>query len=65
MRDGPRRPGRYPNLHKGETQKHDNTPTKTKKVYTTEREDGLLVAHESHPVGFGPEVEVWSLDWEV
>ena len=35
---------------------------KPKKIYTTERPDGLLVAHGSRPVGFGVDVEAWTLE---
>jgi hypothetical protein len=61
VKDAPRRPGRYPNLHRGQTQKHDDTPV-AKKVYTTARPDGILVAHDSRPVGFGPTAEEWDLN---
>jgi hypothetical protein len=60
MSAGPRGRYRYPDLRVGQTQKHDETPA-AKKVYTTERLDGLLVATESRPVGFGPRVEEWDL----
>ena len=51
------------NLGVGQTQELDGVPAeKSKTVYTTERPDGLLVAHEARPVGFGPDVEAWSLD---
>ena len=51
------------NLGKGQTQELDRGPAdKPRKVYTTERPDGLLVAHESRPVGFGVAVEEWTLD---
>jgi hypothetical protein len=61
----PRRKRSYniPNLARGQTTKNDDVPPKeSKTVYTTEREDGILVAHESRPVGFGPQIEEWSLD---
>jgi len=62
MKDGPRRPGRYPNLYRGQTQKNDDTPAPAaKKVYTTEH-NGILIARESRPVGFGPSAEEWDLN---
>ena len=66
MRPGdpiPRKRYGIPNLARGQTTKHDETPaSKPKTIYTTERADGLLVAHESRPVGFGPVVEAWDLE---
>jgi hypothetical protein len=52
-------------LSRGQTTKNDDAPAdKPKTLYTTERPDGLLVAHESRPVGFGPQIEEWTLDFE-
>jgi len=53
-------PGR---LERGQIAQLDQAPAdKPTTVYTTERPDGLLVAHESRPVGFGPQVEAWDLE---
>jgi hypothetical protein len=49
-------------LERGQTAQLDQAPAESKTVYTTERPDGLLVAHESRPVGFGPQVEAWDLE---
>jgi len=49
-------------LERGQTAQLDQAPAESKTVYTTERSDGLLVAHESRPVGFGPQVEAWDLE---
>jgi hypothetical protein len=47
----------------GQTTKLNEVPAeKPKTIYTTERPDGLLIAHESRPVGFGPVVEAWDLE---
>jgi hypothetical protein len=50
------------NLGRGQTQKISNTPTDYKVFFTTERDDGLLVAQESRPVGFGQSAEEWNLE---
>lgn len=60
-KNAPRGRYKYPNLQRGQTQKHDNTPA-AKKVYTTTRQDGILIAHESRPVGFGSSSEEWDLN---
>jgi hypothetical protein len=52
-----------PNLSRGQTTKIDEeSAERPTTIYTTSRADGLLVAHESRPVGFGPQIEEWSLD---
>jgi len=58
-KNAPRGRYKYPNLQRGQTQKHDDTPA-PKKVYTTEH-NGILVARELRPVGFGPSAEEWDL----
>jgi hypothetical protein len=55
-----RRPLR--NLSRGQSQKLDERKPEHRKVYTTERPDGLLVARESRPVGFNQEAEEWDLN---
>ncbi len=49
-------------LERGQTAQLDQAPAGSKTIYTTERPDGLLVAHKSRPVGFGPVIEAWDLD---
>jgi len=49
-------------LERGQTTQLDREAGGAKTIYTTERSDGLLIAHDSRPVGFGPQVEAWDLE---